>query len=477
MRLKWIILFLLPTFTGFSQAPDSAALSLGDIFALAKANHPIIRQAKLQDDMAVAELLYTKGQFDPKVQSNYNVKNLNGTKYYQKFNNALKIPTWFPLDPKFEVYRNQGAYLNPESYVSSSQDYWQVAAGVSLPIGKGLFIDERRMLVTQARLYSGLAQAEKIKLINKTLLTISKSYWDWYLAYKKYELTSSAIEIAREVLARTQLDYEFGEAAVVDTIQAKITYQGRQTDFEKAKLELLQSQLALSVHLWSEEGIPLELSSGSFPVTEDTDFMVPSDSGFQILVAWALNNHPDLQKLSTKRDQLEVEQRWNKESLKPELNLSYSLIDAPFNADGFESPDWENNYKLGVDFSIPILLRKERGKIQKNRVYQEQIEFEMSQTRLTLSNQLQSTYAELKTNQTLAQQFSNMSQGYRQLFEAEIFNLESGESDLFKLNIQQEKYIGAQIKALEALVKFEKMRYQLPYEVGLPNLSYQVLYE
>ncbi len=241
------------------------------------------------------------------------------------------------------------------------------------------------MLVTQARLYSGLAQAEKIKLINKTLLTISKSYWDWYLAYKKYELTSSAIEIAREVLARTQLDYEFGEAAVVDTIQAKITYQGRQTDFEKAKLELLQSQLALSVHLWSEEGIPLELSSGSFPVTEDTDFMVPSDSGFQILVAWALNNHPDLQKLSTKRDQLEAEQRWNKESLKPELNLSYSLIDAPFNADGFESPDWENNYKLGVDFSIPILLRKERGKIQKNRVYQEQIEFEMSQTRLTLA--------------------------------------------------------------------------------------------
>ncbi|WP_421891080.1 TolC family protein [Marinoscillum sp.] len=477
MRIKVTILFLLAAFTGRAQSSDSVALSLGDVYTLAKVNHPIIKQARLQDDMAVAELLFTKGQFDPKIQSNYNVKNLNETEYYEKFNNTLKIPTWFPLDPKVEVYRNQGEYINPESYVSSSQDYWQVSAGVSLPIGKGLFIDERRMLVTQAQLFSGLAEVEKIKLINKTLLTISKSYWDWYLAYKKYELTASAIEIAQEVLARTNMDYEYGEAAVVDTIQAKITYQSRQTDFEKAKLELLQSKLALSVHLWSDEGIPLELSNGTFPVAETSDFMVPTDSGFQRLVEWALSNHPDLRKLNTKREQLEVEQRWNRESLKPELNLSYSLIDAPFNNNGYETPDWDNNYKLGVDFSIPILLRKERGKLQKNRVYQEQIEFEMTQTRLALSNQLKSIYAELKTNQILAKQFSHMSRGYRLLFEAEVFNLESGESDLFKLNIQQEKYIGAQIKALEALVKFEKMRYQLPYEVGLPNLSYQELYE
>ncbi|MEQ8470958.1 MAG: TolC family protein [Marinoscillum sp.] len=459
-------------------AEDSLALSLDDVFALARENHPIIRQAALQDDMAAAEIKSAKGQFDPKIQSTYNLKNYKGTEYYNKLYNSLKIPVWFPIDPKVEVYRNSGDYLNRESYVSSSEDYWQVAAGVSLPVGKGLFIDERRSLVKQANLYSNLAEAEKTKLINKTLLTISKSYWDWVLAHRKFQLTTASLTLSQEIFERVKMDYEYGEASVIDTVQAQITFISRQADYEQTSLDLTQARLLLSTHLWNPNNVPLELPDGAKPaLSESSTIIVPTDTTLQTLVNWASTNHPEIQKLNTKQQQLEIQQRWNRESLKPELNLSYSLINAPFSPDGFETPQWQDNYKLGMDFSIPIFLRKERGNIQKTRVYQEQTAYTLIQTQLEIAAEIKSTYATLKTNEKLASQYEQMANSYNRLLEAEVFNLENGESDLFKLNVQQDKYIQAQMKAIEGKVKYEKMKYQLPHDAGLPFLSYQKLYE
>ena len=55
--------------------------------------------------------------------------------------------------------------------------------------------------------------------------------------------------------------------------------------------------------------------------------------------------------------------------------------------------------------------------------------------------------------------------------------MENGESDLFKLNIQQDKFIEAQIKYLKVQTTFEKLKAELPYVAGLPYLSYLNMYE
>ncbi|MFT7031362.1 MAG: outer membrane protein TolC, partial [Marinoscillum sp.] len=284
-------------------------------------------------------------------------------------------------------------------------------------------------------------------------------------------------DIAEEIFRRVKLDYTFGEVAVIDTIQAKITFQTRQADFENATLDLQQARLGLSIHLWQKDDTPLELGENVIPSRENNIGVIPNDSTITDLVEWARTNHPEILKITTKQQQLDVEQRLNIENLKPELNLSYSLVDAPFSRDGVQSPEWQENYKIGMDFSIPILLRKERGKIQKTRVYQESMSFDLNQTRQEVITGVQSSYAELKTNERLTSQYLEISENYNRLFEAEVFNLENGESDLFKLNIQQDKYIDSMIKYLDVLVKFEKLKAELPYSVGLPYLDYQKMYD
>ncbi|MFT4834166.1 MAG: outer membrane protein TolC [Flavobacteriaceae bacterium] len=476
MRKLVIVLGLFIPLLGSAQE-DTSYLYLADLVEMAKMYHPILKQADLQNQLADAQLLQARGSFDPKLQSSYDAKQFKDKTYYDKFYNVLKVPLWFPLDPKIEVYRNEGEYLSPESYVGPTTDYWQVSTGVSLPIGKGLFIDERRAMVKQAKLYGNLAEAERVKIANKMLLNINKAYWAWFHAYTKYELVWQSKDIAEEIFRRVKLDYTFGEVAVIDTIQAKITFQTRQADFENATLDLQQARLGLSIHLWQKDDTPLELGENVIPSRENNIGVIPNDSTITDLVEWARTNHPEILKITTKQQQLDVEQRLNIENLKPELNLSYSLVDAPFSRDGVQSPEWQENYKIGMDFSIPILLRKERGKIQKTRVYQESMSFDLNQTRQEVITGVQSSYAELKTNERLTSQYLEISENYNRLFEAEVFNLENGESDLFKLNIQQDKYIDSMIKYLDVLVKFEKLKAELPYSVGLPYLDYQKMYD
>lgn len=475
MRIIVSSLFLLIAQLVLAQDSDTTMaprLSLDEVLTLVKAYHPIVKQASLQSGFAEAEIRAAKGSLDPKIVANYDKKQFKGKEYYDVFSSALKVPLWFPIDPKVEVFRNEGEFLNEERYISESTNHWQVATGLSIPIGKGLFIDERRSVIKQANLYTDLAEAEQVKQTNKILLTIVKNYWEWYFSYQKFVLMQQSQEIAGELFRRIRLDFTFGEASAVDTVQALITLQNRNTDFEKSKLSLTKTNLALSVHLWGSNDVPIELANNTVPKYEDSFGVVPSVGAIDDLLVWASTNHPEIQKLTAKKSQLEIEERWNKESLKPELNLSYSILDAPIKYDGFSSPDW-NNYKLGVDFSIPLFLRKERGKLQKTKLYIESTNFSLSQMQQEIAAEIRSSYAELITSQILATQYKDMARNYQRLLDAEIFNIENGESDLFKLNIQQDKYLEAQRKYFDADLKYQKLKATLPYVIGLTNLSYE----
>lgn len=459
----------------YAQETDSTrkqTLGLEQIVELVKTHHPIVRQAALQQGFAEAEIRTAKGLLDPKIGASYNQKQLKGTEYYDIFSGALKVPLWFPIDPKVEVNRAEGEYLNPERFISSSTDYWQVSTGVSLPIGKGLFIDERRATIKQAKLYTDMASAQQTKETNKILLTVIKSYWEWYFAYQQFELMSRSREIADELFDRSQLDFSFGEISAVDTVQALITLQSRIVDYEKASLALKQTRLALSVHLWGPDDVPVELTNSVIPTYSDNYGVVPSVEALDEMLAWASDNHPEIRKLNAKKGQLKIEERWNKESLKPELNLSYALIDSPLDYQGFSGPEWDN-YKLGVDFSIPVFLRKERGKLQKTKLYIESTDYSIFQIQQEISANIKASYAELLTSQRLALQYQSMADNYQKLLDAEMINLENGESDLFKLNIQQDKYINAQRKYFEAELKFQKLKVTLPQIIGLEDLSYE----
>ena len=333
--MKRLVLFGLILMCTDLRAQDQDSVQILEFdrfYGYVIANHPIVKQAMLLTSDAAQQLRLARGSFDPKLEGSWNLKNFKDTEYFNMGEVSLKIPTWFPVNPKIGIERNRGTYLNRENFIADDTNNRQVFAGVSIPIGQGLFIDQRRALVKQAQIFQDIAEAEQIKEINKVLLTATKDYWQWYFAYKNYDLIRQSINIAQDIYDRTRLGFEYGENAAIDTVQARIALQSRRIEFEQANIERIKAALSLSNHLWTQDGKPLEIPDYVKP--EDHQTAVLDNEILGQLVKMARQNHPELLKLKFKNETLIIDKSLAKENLKPKLDLDYTLLDQPLSPAG-----------------------------------------------------------------------------------------------------------------------------------------------
>ena len=446
--------------------PDSTVtLNLDEFYGIILGYHPVITQAALLDDVAQQEIRLARGNFDPKLNTQWDVKEFEDKSYYNKLNAYVSIPTWFPVNPKVGVEHNDGTYLNPENTINGNRQFY---AGISVPIGRGLFTDERRAAVKQAELFQEIALADQVKLINKILLSAAKDYWQWYNSYYQYRLISRSVGIAEEIFKRVKLNAELGEASVMDTVQAKIILQTRLVEQQEALLAFQNAGILLSNYLWNDLGEPLQLNNSLAPVLTAANRQPLQPQFLDELVTQARENHPELLKLRTKLNQLEVERKLATEFLKPQLDLNYTALSQP---SGALEMNLDDSYKFGLDFSFPVLLRKERSKVALTKLKIQNTEFEQQQTQREILNEVNRAFNELNNTQLILAQQSEMASLYDRLLQAELLNLENGESDLFKISIQQEKLIQSQAKVLKLMAEYEKQKALLYWAAGLRNLK------
>lgn len=446
--------------------PDSVeTFNLDEFYRIVLEYHPVVKQAGLLSVMAQQEVRLARGGFDPQLNLSIDRKEFQEKTYYDRLDGYVSFPTWFPINPMVGVESNEGSFLDASETIPGGRQYY---AGIAVPIGRGLFTDERRTAVKQAQLFQTMAEAEQIKLINKVLLEAAKDYWQWYYAYYNYRLLTQATQIASEIFRRVKLDQSFGEAAVIDTVQAKITLQTRLIERQEALLQFQNTGIQISNYLWDSEGNPLQLSTKIAPILNSADNSILDLQTVENLTELAKQNHPELIKLRTKISQLEVDNRLAREFLKPRLDLSYSVLTSPdpiqINA--------QNDYKFGLDFSIPVFLRKERSKLAITNLKISQTRYNQSQTEREIINSINTTFNQMINANTISNQLREMVDLYDRILTAELLNLENGESDLFKINIQQEKLIQSQSKFLKLTTEYQKMKASLYWAAGVRNLNF-----
>jgi outer membrane protein TolC len=190
------------------------------------------------------------------------------------------------------------------------------------------------------------------------------------------------------------------------------------------------------------------------------------------LTEQARMNHPELRKLSVKLLQLENERRLAAEFLKPRLDVNYNLLNQPFEPNWNTNFNLGDNYKFGLDFSMPVFLRKERSKLALTRLKISGTTYERDLAQRQIVNDINATHNQLVNTAAIMSNQLSMVQNYERLLEAEILNFESGESDLFKINIQQEKLIESQSKLVKLMSEYEKQKALLYWAAGVRNLGF-----
>lgn len=464
--LMLLVLLVLDISLTNAQVQDSLqVLTLEDFHHLILENHPVASQASLLTDQAHQELRIARGSLDPVISSKFYRKEYNGKLYYSIWSNTFRIPTWFGPELIAGYDQTQGQFLNPED---STPDKGLSYAGISVPLGQGLFIDERRAIIKQANLMQGIAEAESVSIINKLLLQATKDYWDWLLHFREIALYREALELADFRLKAVRARVQQGDLAAIDTIEALTAVQDRQVMLQQAELGYNNARLMVATHLWGPDYVPLELRENTIPALTGSELTsLPQDSVQQLLLI-AKANHPDLRKLTLKGKQLEIEQNFSANKLMPKLNAEYNVLQREFylNSDVIEPPHLRGNYKIGLNFSMPIFLRKERGKLQLVKAKQQANNLEVIQTLREVENNLLSAFNEWQALEEQIRLQEQMVNNANILRNGEIIRFQSGESSLFLVNAREVKLMEAQLKLYALRTKYAKAKTLLYWSAG-----------
>jgi outer membrane protein TolC len=443
---------------------------MDDFYAQIIRYHPVARQANLLGEKAKQELRIARGLLDPTVNSKFYRKELGGTNYYTLWDNTLKIPVWYGTDIKAGFERNSGVNVNGENLTPSEGLTY---VGISVPLGQGLIIDERRSTIRQAQLMVNLAEAERLSMINKLLLQAGKDYIDWMFAYNRWQLLSQGYDLAKFRFEAVKERVLQGDLSGIDSVEAKIEVQNRRVMMRQAEVEYRNASLIVSNHLWTENNTPVEVTDNMTPAEPEAVNTLLQLDTLQELLEMAQTNHPDLVKQRLKLDQLNIERRFVADKFKPKLNLEYNIIQKGFTLDGqsFSETHLSNNYKFGASFSFPIFLRNERGKLQLTTLKITETNLGLQQSGREIVNNVQAAYNDLvalNEQVDLQEEMVGNSQTMRD-GEQELFN--NGESSLFMINSREMSLINNQLKLYEFKAKYAKARITLQWAAGNMNVG------
>lgn len=444
MRRILVLLILFGTSALCSQR-NNRTLPLEEYLGLVKKNHPIVKQALLIITESEIKLLKARGAFDPKVNVAVNRKLFKGLEYYNTLKSTFKIPTWYGIELKAKYENNEGTYLNPALKTPTNGLY---SAGISIPLAKGLLINDRMATLKQAQLYQNQAQAKQQQMVNDILFDASKAYFNWLKKYQEKLVYQEYLVNAETRLSNLKKSFINGDKAAIDTLEAHINVNNRLLDQEKIRIDYVKSTLELSNFLWLDDNVPLELKPSIHP---DLATNIKLDA---VLTSSILANHneiieahPKIRELNSKKEVLVVNQKLKRNNLLPVINFEYNFLTSGF--DEMNSFNVEN-FQTGLRLNFPLFLRKERAELRLAKQKIRDIDFDISSSKVLLLNKIKGLSQEIASYKRQHTLLMDLVKDYKKFVSSEERKFNVGEGSLFLVNYREVKFIESQLKEIQA---------------------------
>lgn len=456
-------LFLFPQFASAQEPAAGDLLSYEDYIRLVQQQHPLSRQIRLLEARAKQELRKARGGMDPVANAEWDSKRFEETDYFRMFYSYIKVPTLIGLEVDAGYIYNDGVYLNDQNKVP---DAGQAFIGLTLPLLQGLWTNERRTLIQQARLLQDRNAAEIQELLNDLLFRAAKGYWQWAESYAQVEIIEEALRLARLRFEATRQSYLQGDKPAIDTLESFINVQNRELSLQLAQLQLQQNGLELATFLWDSEQKPLILSPNAKP---NSIFLAKIEGSESQEIEDFIDNiddsHPALRVIDFDMQSLELERKLKANKLLPKLELKYNVLSTN-SFSFFDTPVPFENYKLGVKFYTPLFLRKARADLALADVKIQETRFKRDQKRFELANKIRSYNIETQILQQQIEAQRVVVENYRSLLDAEQLKFRLGESSIFLINSREQSWLNSQQKLVSTIGKYLKAETGLVWAQG-----------
>ncbi|MFT5512808.1 MAG: outer membrane protein TolC [Bacteroidia bacterium] len=447
----FLLLFLLP-FCIFGQA-TVRQFSQEQLLWFVKNYHPISIQAELTIKRGESTVRQARGGFDPYLSGRFDQKQFDDKNYYSLLQGGLKIPTWYGVSVKSGYDQNSGILLNPENDVPNGGLWY---GGIELTLGKGLFIDNRRAALKQAKIFSESTYSEQQMIMNDLYFDAVKQYWKWQQAWNQLLIYEESLQLAQTRFVAVKGSHRFGDKPAIDTLEAFIWVQNRQMNRDASALAYQNATLSLSNFLWFENNTPLVITDSLIPTSLESiveNNPIVYDTLESLMLALP-TIHPAMQLYRFKLADIGIDRRMNVEALKPTLNVQYNLLNEPVGSNVITGLSSQNS-KVGVFAGFPLFLRKQRGDLQLTDLKIQETELGQQQKLLELQNNLRAYYNEQLVLNSQVALYTDAVSNSNRLLAGEKQKFSAGESSVFMVNTRENYVISTRLKLIELITKYQ----------------------
>lgn len=252
-----------------------------------------------------------------------------------------------------------------------------------------------------------------------------------------------------------------GDRPAIDTLEAYTQVQSFQIRLSEAYQNLIKSSLQLSVFLWTEAGEQAELPFDAIP--QEYSSVKPLHLGDVLNFA---ASHPLVTQYDYKRKGLQFDRRLAFQSLLPEVKLKYNQTGYDLSKT-VNVPWFNNNYRFGVSFSIPLRLSEGRGEYRKVNLKIETTRLEQANKKVQLYSKVKQFYTEWQQTETQLSLQNKLLANTIALQRGEEIRFTNGESSLFLINTRELKTIEAEQKTIELKSKAQKASVGVRWSAGI----------
>lgn len=452
-------------------APAGAAdaVTLEDVLASVRDNHPKLRRAQNDVDARRGDSMSADGAFDPTLEGKAGA----GLGYYGQRQAELGVSQRMPLWLGPEVY---GGWRVGDDFAPYDGKYvtgtlGELAVGVRLQLARDIFIDEARYKARAAELKVAETEA-KLRAMELGLAEEgAQAFLSWVNKVRRLAIARDLLQLAEErqdFLERQVRAGSLPRVALVDNERQILARRDKVISLERDEVA---AALKLALYLRDASGRPLRVG----PERAPTLVPPPDPDGLrdlEALVDVALERRPELTAYGRARDILETTLALAQNDALPkvQLELGASQDFGEPRSYGPGSARLETEALANVKMSWPVLMRKARGRAARATSELRGLDAEVTYVRQAIRQEVETALVSLDAARRRVSVATRALAAARRLEEAERIRLRAGGSDLISVNIREVQAASAAESLADALAEYRLANVVLTLRTGrLPD--------
>ncbi|MGB5682314.1 MAG: TolC family protein, partial [Polyangiales bacterium] len=363
VRLGLVVLSLLAPAIAAANEDRGPPLGFEEVLQSVTSHDPRIRQAVQRVRKAEGNATAARGAFDPRLEGN--AKLLTGAYYDNRSADAeLRQPTTLWGSEIFVGYR-VGRGINqrwPTYRDDQTLSGGEVRAGIEVPVWRGGLIDPER--AERARTMKLEEAAEQDLSVTELDLELgaAQAYWNWVSTGRNRYVAMELLDLAEQRDAQLRRRFEAGSIAQFDVTDNERILLERRTYVVEAERAFEKASFELSLYLRDDKGEPVVVGADRIP--HDVAIQPVDDLAVERVIEKVVMCHPEVRQARALLDASEVDQLLARNRLAPEIDARFAYsrdlgeltgTDLDFTLPG-------NVFEAGVQLSIPLLMRTDRGR-------------------------------------------------------------------------------------------------------------------